>query len=474
YNSYYPEIKVTTAATTTSTATATTSTTTTTTTIVTNASYPYEIIDSNCTHALNVKELLYSNIYWQKMVRANRKPVYLYSSYYDNRTFLNNNPVVRIITFFYKPSTPVNFYCYLWFENDDYATISKITLVSRASVRQFGIHENPYIITCPIPRKVMHKIPISVSLSIKQCGFITNLLPVVNNQPEKNIKKDFAVCIKALDYVDVDMSFYMVEWLELLFLMGVDKVFAYEYTVHSNISKVLKHYVDIGRLSVTPITLPGNASNDPILRHQYLDEKVWMGGKFVYINQILHEKIPMNDCFYRNINLYKYVAIMDLDEIIIARKVQTWKEMMNIVTVNGLVSRSSYRFKRTIVLDSMRQLHGWSENVPKYMYMSQNIYRSPVYEKDPKSIYNTERIISLGTHAARACLHTQGGNITKCNDKVVKPGVAHVLHYRGGCKKGKEKFCIIERSIKDEVIWRYREQLIKQTSHTLKKLGLLF
>ena len=58
-----------------------------------------------------------------------------------------------------------------------------------------------------------------------KCSNITNSIPVINNQLENPIKKDFAVCIKALDYEDVDMSHYMVEWLELLFLMGVDKVF---------------------------------------------------------------------------------------------------------------------------------------------------------------------------------------------------------------------------------------------------------
>ncbi|CAL4059900.1 unnamed protein product, partial [Meganyctiphanes norvegica] len=240
--------------------------------ITANSSHHYRVIGSDCTHVSNVKQILYSNIYWQIMIRPKHTSVFLYSSYYDNRTLLNNNPVIRTITIFKKLSKHDIIYCYLWFANDSYAIISRITLISRASWKEFWPQKNSYIITCPVPHKIRHKIPLSVSISRNTCGPITNLLPVVNNKPENSLKKDFAICIKALDYVDVDISLYMVEWLELLFLMGVDKVFAYEYTVHSNISRVLQHYVDIGRLLVTPITLPGDAPNDPVQRHKYLEK----------------------------------------------------------------------------------------------------------------------------------------------------------------------------------------------------------
>lgn len=61
-------------------------------------------------------------------------------------------------------------------------------------------------------------------------------------------KKDFAVCVKGLDFLHEDLSVRLIEWIELLNLLGADKVFFYELQVHPNISKVLKHYEQEGKV----------------------------------------------------------------------------------------------------------------------------------------------------------------------------------------------------------------------------------
>ena len=69
------------------------------------------------------------------------------------------------------------------------------------------------------------------------CDKATNNLKVIYNPP-KGPKKDFAVCVRAIHYPDVDLSFRLIEWIELLSMLGADKIFLYELEVHPKIKKV--------------------------------------------------------------------------------------------------------------------------------------------------------------------------------------------------------------------------------------------
>lgn len=121
----------------------------------------------------------------------------------------------------------------------------------------------------------------------------------------------FAVCVKGLDFLQQDLSTRLVEWIELLGLLGADKIFLYELEVHPNISKVLNYYQKTGKIVLTPITLPGEQPNIPGLRHMYLKSKI--------TSKRQNEVIPYNDCLYRNLYSYDYIALMDTDEVILPK-----------------------------------------------------------------------------------------------------------------------------------------------------------
>lgn len=80
--------------------------------------------------------------------------------------------------------------------------------------------------------------PASVSLVEKECDTATNNLKVIYNLPADDRKKGFAVCVKGLDFLYDDLSVKMVEWIELITMLGADKIYFYELQVHPNISKV--------------------------------------------------------------------------------------------------------------------------------------------------------------------------------------------------------------------------------------------
>nr|CAD7412645.1 unnamed protein product [Timema poppensis] len=123
----------------------------------------------------------------------------------------------------------------------------------------------PYLIACQIPQNYNNLIPQSVSIVQKPCDPANNNIRVVYNKPEH--KKEFAVCVKGLDFLHDDLSVRLVEWLELMIILGADKVFFYKLQVHPNISKVLNYYEKLGKVEVTPLSLPGGEPNLPGLQH---------------------------------------------------------------------------------------------------------------------------------------------------------------------------------------------------------------
>lgn len=78
------------------------------------------------------------------------------------------------------------------------------------------------------------QVPASVSLVEKPCNNATNNVRVIYNHSQDGSKKGFAVCVKGLDFLHEDLSVRLVEWIELLHILGADKVFFYQLQVSSN------------------------------------------------------------------------------------------------------------------------------------------------------------------------------------------------------------------------------------------------
>ena len=156
-------------------------------------------------------------------------------------------------------------------------------------------------------------------------------------------RKKFAVCVKGLDFLD-DNSVRLVEWLELLSALGIDNIISYELGVHPNVSKVLNYYKSTGFLVLTPHTLAGHQPNLAGLQHWYLARRK--------DNKRQNEVITYNDCFYRNMYQYEYIALLDVDEVIIPKNAKSWPEMMKIIRKNKTV-RSSHCFQNIYFLDDM-------------------------------------------------------------------------------------------------------------------------
>ena len=70
-----------------------------------------------------------------------------------------------------------------------------------------------------------------------------NSLRVIYEKPNKT-RESFAVCHNPLRY-SRDLSLRLIEWLELLRILGVSKVFIYSMSIHKNMERVLNYYQKI-------------------------------------------------------------------------------------------------------------------------------------------------------------------------------------------------------------------------------------
>ena len=112
---------------------------------------------------------------------------------------------------------------------------------------------HPELISCPIPSEYINNIPQAVSLiTVGDCAHIykepSNVLrvkyePLSVSGGDSN-DGSIGVCVQAFRFGTYDVSVRLVEWLEMVKLMGADKVYFYLLSATSNIMKVIRHYMD--------------------------------------------------------------------------------------------------------------------------------------------------------------------------------------------------------------------------------------
>jgi len=339
---------------------------------------------------------------------------------------------------------------------------------------------------------------------------ITNNLPVFNQRPP--VKGKFAVCVKGLDFPHEDVSVRLVEWIELLNLLGAGKIFLYNLDAHENISKVLHYYQKRGMIELSPLTLPGDQPNLPEYQHLYLRSKLTAKRQ--------NELIPYNDCLYRNLHSYQYLALLDIDEIIMPLRHENWFDLMQEVETLSLAeqnySRASYNVRNVYFFDDLagpmgttsssssgsanldpeleldeerenglvqqhqgeRASGGADHNdslergIPHYLHMMQHVYRSKNYTKPGqyvKCFHNTERVVSLHNHFPMNCFG-------QCTTYSVPVNLAHLQHYRKDCVGPLKQSCKSDYRVfttRDTTIWKYKQQMIRRTTRVLNHLGLL-
>merc|ERR1712127_1082794 len=184
---------------------------------------------------------------------------------------------------------------------------------------------------------------------------------------------------------------------------------------------------------------------------------------------------------------YEYIALLDIDEVIMPIEEDNWSDLMKKVKELAYKikkeERASYNFRNVYFLDEMLTAHEKAaeaapeilpsglKDIPSYMHMARHIYRSANYTKPGqyvKCFHNPEKALILHNHFPLGCL----GGI--CTSYPVDIELAHLRHYRSDCVSTLKKSCqdsYKKNSIKDTTIWRWKDQLISKTTSALLKMG---
>lgn len=418
-----------------------------------------------CSEFPGIFSVQFVNTHWQVFQHTNGT-FNLLNAFYDNRAALKT-PCIRILgTANILESTikSCKILCQLWFENMNRPLIYPVTEFRYLWVRYWGQqspkYQHPYLWACPIPDSHRNEVPVAVSLVENKCDTATNVLKVVNNRPKNGVKKKFGVCVKQLDFLYSDMSVLLLEWLELLFSMGVEKVHMYDLAVHENIIKVLKYYQNRGKVELSPITLPGHQPNIPSFYHPYFHKSSW--------SKHFLEDMLFNDCFYRNMYNFEWLVVLDVDELIMpVGNMKTWSEILD--NVNNTFE--GYGFRNIYYFDNNKFFNITHEKIAPYLHFSNWVHRTANYSKKfhySKSFFSTEQVVTIHNHYALSCAHRE-----HCKWHEVSTDIARLQHY---CfNKHQVKACMEnpKSSVIDPNIWKYHNAIVNRSLTTLEDLDFI-
>lgn len=165
-------------------------------------------------------------------------------------------------------------------------------------------------------------------------------------------KKEFAVCTKYVAFDTPEYGAKFIEWIHLLRILGVDKTFVYVKSALPQIMKLFSYFEE-QNMTENFVYLHPTGNSNP---------------KADSDEDMAYQTLVLNDCLYRNRNLYKYIAIIDQDEVMIPLKSGdlNWHDMMKSIRK----SADGHYFQMGLFLDTgEKKIKG----IPEYTYMLQHV-----------------------------------------------------------------------------------------------------
>ncbi|XP_063975703.1 uncharacterized protein LOC135161763 [Diachasmimorpha longicaudata] len=411
-----------------------------------------------------------------KMTHAEWLPVtntrykfFVYSAYFDDRN--GGNPTskhtlkslkspgsIRIIGAT-KTRSPERVWCRLWYRRPPNA--SNVTLSVTVAAKTKVIRENwnlkysACFVICPLPKEAPNgvdlekPIPEAVSIVARLRASPTNRILVQNRPEDRPIDREpLGVCVKPLHY-DYNRVLQLVEFIELHRLLGASHITLYNDTVGSEAGCALQYYKSLGIVNILP----------------------WHHLDMISQREIRTENLfaALNDCLYRSMYKYEFVALLDLDEFVIPRHNDTIVDLLSWMS-NRINTKTSGAFSFQNAFFYLQWPDDpWvtsSKTQPEagLITLRKTRRRSKLHPHKQRSKYicKPRDVVEAGNHFVWEFLTGRG--------TLNVPADAAILHHYRVCEFGGDD-CIKTPSVIDRTTYKYREKLSEVVDKTWGEIG---
>ena len=357
--------------------------------------------------------------------------VKVFSAYYDPRPAAEG-PTIRLLAIGWQAEYRYvgYLYCQLWYEHraQPVVTLAKYDRIYPS----VAWHEMwcSHFILCKLQDTIA--IPYAVSIVPEPCRKPKNSLLILNRLSNTN-KGQHALCLP-LVYGKWDSPLPFIESLELHRILGVQKVTMYLKEDIPILNPVIHHYINTGFLEVVIWKIP----NLPC--------------------SYFFQRAALNDCLYRNMNNFKFVAVNDVDEVLVPRMTDTWPELMSIIDRpdRGAFLFQHVYFRRNHTLKMDPQL------------ISQTSYYRTIKVFPPgrircKTLYKAESSLKLDVHSSYQLLRG-------VHEYILSPEEGLLHHYRPQPFSSAHEKPEYNNFMEDRFMEKYKERLIKAVVDTHNKV----
>ncbi|XP_047247073.1 uncharacterized protein si:zfos-464b6.2 isoform X2 [Girardinichthys multiradiatus] len=245
------------------------------------------------------------------LLRVNGSRTFLMSAYLEHRTTVKE---VRVIAIKLR-SERVALQCSLCCQDQLHVSTAVINIHRDHFRFPYGTTD----ILCPLPSGCESPTHVAItSPAIKRAEKSEFEFLEIKNQKarDSSFPHNFTCCFSAMyNFTNV---LQLVQSLEMLQLLGVNRVVVYKTNCSADTQRVLEYYSGKGLVEVIPWSLA------KYLKVSQKAKPEQDPGDLHYFGQLP----ALNDCLYRYMYRSKYVALHDLDELILPQSVNSWLELL--------------------------------------------------------------------------------------------------------------------------------------------------
>ncbi|KAM3616170.1 uncharacterized protein V6R79_013581 [Siganus canaliculatus] len=337
-------------------------------------------------------------------VAVNGTKTVLLSAYQEHRT---DRKEVRVISVALRSET-VSYYCFLCCSDQLHVSEG----FSGIHSDHFGFAYGTADIMCPIPSgcESPSHIAVTSATSESEDNPENTFLEVKNQQGESDsFPYNFTVCFSTM--YDFSNVLQLVQSLEILQILGVNRVVVYQISCSPETQRVLDYYTLKGLVEVIPWSMSRflNVSRGWLPQHG--------PGDLHYFGQTA----ALTDCVYRYMYRTRYMALHDIDELILPQSVNSWNELLPQLEMHygADVGYAFYNFvfptSISLPAPSSETLTPQSRCCPSWQYVPgvnilAHLYREPDFDETSinyKIIVNPRIVFTPTVHGllkpARSC-----------------------------------------------------------------------